>query len=142
LQGDEKKKVYSRFVISGIIIAVIAAITIPTGILTINGFTYLVSILGIIIPTLYFIFMYRSPKTNEDEKSRLIAYIPLFIAAIMFWAIAEQGSIILAEYADKRTQLSAFGINLQSSWFQSLNPLFIITLSPLFAGLWLKMGER
>lgn len=142
LQGDEKKKVYSRFVIGGIIIAVIAATTIPTGILTINGFTYLVSILGIIIPTLYFIFMYRSPKTNEDEKSRLIAYIPLFIAAIMFWAIAEQGSIILAEYADKRTQLSAFGINLQSSWFQSLNPLFIITLSPLFAGLWLKMGER
>src|SRR5699024_1019784 len=117
LQGDEKKKVYSRFVIGGIIIAVIPAITIPTGILRINGFTYLVSILGVIIPTLYFIFMYRSPKTNEDEKSRLIAYIPLFIAAIMFCAIAEQGSIILAEYADKRTQLSAFGINLQSSWF-------------------------
>lgn len=141
--GDgEKKKVYTRFVIGGLIIAGIAAITIPTGILTINRFTYLISILGIIIPTLYFIVMYRSPKTNKDEKSRLLAYIPLFIAAIMFWAIAEQGSIILAEYADKRTQLSVFGIELQSSWFQSLNPLFIITLAPLFAGLWVKMGDR
>src|SRR5699024_2893971 len=37
---------------------------------------------------------------------------------------------------------SAFGIELHSSWFQSLNPLFIITLAPLFAGLWVKMGER
>src|SRR5699024_6570808 len=47
-----------------------------------------------------------------------------------------------AEYADKRTRLSAFGIELHSSWFQSLNPLFIITLAPVFAGLWVKMGER
>jgi len=142
LEKGEKKKVYSRFALGGLVIAVIGAITISNGILTINRFTYLVSILGIIIPTLYFFFMYRSPKVNEDERSRLIAYIPLFIAAIMFWAIAEQGSIILAEYADKRTRLSAFGIKLHSSWFQSLNPLFIITLAPLFAGLWVKMGER
>jgi len=142
LKGDEKKKVYTRFALGALIIAILGAMTIPTGILTINRFTYLVSILGIVIPTLYFIFMYRSPKTNEDEKSRLLAYIPLFVAAIMFWAIAEQGSIILAEYADKRTRLSAFGISLKSSWFQSLNPLFIITLAPIFAGLWMKMGNR
>ena len=142
LKGKEKKKVYTRFAIGAAVIAILAAITIPTGILTINRFTYLVSIMGIVIPTLYFIVMYRSPKTNEDEKSRLLAYIPLFAASIMFWAIAEQGAIILAEYADKRVQLSIFGFNLKSSWFQSLNPLFIIALAPMFAGLWMKMGER
>ncbi|MFD2630525.1 peptide MFS transporter [Oceanobacillus kapialis] len=139
---DEKKKVYSRFAIGAVIIAILAFITIPTGILTINRFTYLVSILGILIPTAYFIVMYRSPKTNADEKSRILAYIPLFIAAIMFWAIQEQGSIILAEYADKRTELSLFGLELQSSWFQSLNPLFIVILAPIFANMWVKMGER
>ncbi|MUV36475.1 putative transporter YclF [Lentibacillus sp. JNUCC-1] len=142
LKDDEKKKVYGRFGIGAAVILILGLVTIPTGILTINRFTYLVSILGIIIPALYFIVMYRSPKTNSDEKSRLIAYIPLFVAAMMFWAIAEQGSIILAEYADKRTELSAFGLELHSSWFQSLNPLFIIALSPLFAGLWVKMGDR
>src|SRR5699024_2813830 len=115
LKEDEKKKVYTQFAIGAIVIIIAAIVTVSTGIMTINRFTYLVSILGIIIPTLYFIVMYRSPKTNKDEKSRLIAYIPLFVAAIMFWAIAEQGSIILAEYADKRTQLSAFGIALKSS---------------------------
>ncbi|TQS71000.1 peptide MFS transporter [Ornithinibacillus gellani] len=142
LEDGEKKVVFTRFAIAGVIIAVLAAITIPTGILTINRFTFLVSILGIVIPTLYFIVMYRSPKTNEDEKSRLLAYIPLFIAAMMFWAIQEQGSIILAEYADKRTALHIFGFKLESSWFQSLNPLFIIALAPLFAGLWVKLGDR
>lgn len=142
LKKNEKRKVYTRFAIGGIVLVAAAFLTIPTGIMTINRFTYLVSILGIIIPALYFFVMYRSPKTNADEKSRLLAYIPLFVAAIMFWAIAEQGSIILAEYADKRTQLSAFGITLKSSWFQSLNPLFIIALAPIFAGLWMKMGDR
>ena len=56
----------------------------------------------------------------------------------MFWAIQEQGATILATYADERTQLSFGGIQLQSSWFQSLNPLFVITMAPLFAMLWLK----
>ncbi|MCT1576790.1 peptide MFS transporter [Oceanobacillus kimchii] len=142
LKRDEKKKVFSRIGLGALVIAILGLITIPTGILTINGFTYVVSILGVLIPTIYFIVMYRSPKTDADEKSRLIAYIPLFIAAIMFWAIQEQGSIILAEYADKRTDLNFLGIQLQSSWFQSLNPLFIVVLAPMFAGLWVKLGER
>ena len=142
LEHDEKRKVYTRFLIGALIIVVIAAITIRIGWLTMNSFTYVVSILGVLIPAAYFFVMYRSPKTDADERSRLLAYIPLFIAAIMFWAIQEQGSIILAEYADKRTQLSIWGITLKSSWFQSLNPLFIIVLAPVFAGLWVKMGER
>jgi proton-dependent oligopeptide transporter, POT family len=142
LGAGEKKKVFTRIGLSAVVIVILAAITIPAGILTINRFTYLVSILGILIPTAYFIVMYRSPKTNADEKSRILAYIPLFIAAIMFWAIQEQGSIILAEYADKRTELSLFGFELQSSWFQSLNPLFIVVLAPIFANVWVKMGER
>ncbi|WP_284140775.1 MULTISPECIES: peptide MFS transporter [unclassified Virgibacillus] len=142
LEDNEKKRIFTRIGIGVLIILILGAITIPTGILTIDRFTFLVSMLGIVIPTIYFIVMYRSPKTNEDEKSRLIAYIPLFIAAMMFWAIQEQGSIILAEYADKRTQLEFMGIELQSAWFQSLNPLFIIALAPLFAGLWIKLGDR
>ena len=86
--------------------------------------------------------MYRSPKTTKIEKSRLIAYIPLFIAATMFWAIQEQGAIILASYADQRTQLKLAGFELQSSWFQSLNPIYIVLLAPVFAWLWVKLNSR
>lgn len=142
LQPEERKKVFTIFGIGALVIIAFLAITIPAGLLTINSFTMIVSILGIVIPTCYFIFMYRSPKTTEVERSRVIAYIPLFIAAVVFWAIQEQGAIILATYADKRTQLSYAGLELQSSWFQSLNPLFIIFLAPVFAWLWVKLGKR
>lgn len=142
LTQEEKKKVFARIGIGALIIVILGAIGITTGLLTIDRFIFLVSILGIAIPAAYFIMMYRSPKTTETERSRILAYIPLFIAATMFWAIQEQGSIILALYADERTQLNFAGIHLQSSWFQTLNPLFIVIFAPLFAWLWVKLGKR
>ncbi|HLQ71391.1 MAG TPA: peptide MFS transporter [Bacillota bacterium] len=142
LTPAERKTVFGRIGIGAAVIIILGAITIPTGILTIDGFTMIISILGIIIPTLYFIVMYRSPKTTRVEQSRLLAYIPMFLAAIMFWAIQEQGSIILARYADQRTQLHFAGMEIKSSWFQSLDPLFIVLLAPVFAWLWIKLGKR
>lgn len=142
LSPAERKKVLLIIGIGAVLLAVIVAITIPLGLLTFDSLIVIVGILGILIPTLYFIVMFRSPRTTNVERSRLIAYIPLFIAAIMFWAIQEQGSTILASYADKRTQLDFAGIHISPAWFQSLNPLFIITLAPVFAWLWMKLGKR
>lgn len=142
LSPADRKKTFLRIGISVLLLAAIVAIAIPSGWLTFDSFIAIVGVLGILIPTSYFIVMFRSPRTTSVERSRLIAYIPLFIAAIMFWAIQEQGSTILANYADKRTQLDFAGIRISPAWFQSLNPLFIITLAPVFAWFWLKLGKR
>ena len=142
LSPAEKKKVFSLFGISTIVIVAFAAYAIPRGWLTFNSFIAIVGVLGFLIPTAYFITMYRSAKTNDVERSRILAYIPLFIASVMFWAIAEQGSTILALYADKRTNLDFFGFQISPAWFQSFNPLFIIVLAPVFAWLWMKLGDR
>lgn len=142
LSPAEKKKVFTIIGVGIVVLAALIVAAIAFGILTFDTFIKLVGILGILIPTLYFIIMYRSPKTTPVERSRIIAYIPLFIASIMFWAIQEQGSTILANYADKRTQLEFAGIHISPAWFQSLNPLFIILLAPVFAWLWVKLGNR
>lgn len=142
LSGTERTKTLTRIGLGAVIVAVAVTAAILAGMLTIHTFISLVGILGFLIPTAYFVFMYRSPKTTAVERSRLIAYIPLFIAAVMFWAIQEQGATILASFADKRTQLEFFGIHLSPAWFQSLNPLFIIVFAPVFAWLWVKLGTR
>jgi proton-dependent oligopeptide transporter, POT family len=142
LSSAEKKK-YSLIVgVTAAALAVILGITIPAGIFTLDLFITLVGVFGITIPTIYFIVMYRSPKTTSTERSRILAYIPLFIASVMFWAIQEQGSTILAAYADKRTDLEFAGLTISPAWFQSLNPLFIIFLAPVFAWMWVKLGDR
>ena len=142
MSKEERKKVFSRIGIVIVIVLVLGYILVQQGIMTIDVFTMTVSILGIVIPTLYFIVMYRSDRTTDDEKSRLLAYIPLFLAAMMFWAIQEQGSNILAQYADERVNLMMGSFEISPAWFQSLNPLFIIVLAPLFAWMWLKLGDR
>lgn len=142
LQPSEKKRVYTIFTVSAIVIAALVAISIPQGWLTFDSFVNLVGILAFLIPAAYFIVMYRSPKTNEVEQSRLLAYVPLFLAAVLFWVIAEQGATILALYADTRTNLNFMGIELSPAWFQSFWPLFVIFLAPLFAVLWTKLGDR
>ena len=142
LTAEDKRKTRKIISLSVVILAVIGWVGISGGWLTIERVIFFISILGVIIPTIYFITMYRSKKTTADERSRLLAYIPLFIAAMMFWAIQEQGSNILATYANERTQLTFLGFEIQSSWFQSLNPLFIVALAPVFAWLWVKLGDR
>lgn len=142
MTGEERKKVFARIGAAILIVLVLGFVLVKQGIMTIDVFTMTVSILGIVIPTLYFIVMYRSERTTADEKSRLLAYIPLFVSAMMFWAIAEQGANILAQYADERVNLMIGSFEISPAWFQSLNPLFIIVLAPIFAWLWIKLGDR
>lgn len=142
MTSEERKKVFARIGFVIIIVLVLGFILVKQGIMTIDVFTMTVSILGIVIPTLYFIVMYRSERTTADEKSRLLAYIPLFVSAMMFWAIAEQGANILAQYADERVNLMIGSFEISPAWFQSLNPLFIIVLAPIFAWMWIKLGDR
>ncbi|WP_442596518.1 peptide MFS transporter [Neobacillus sp. D3-1R] len=142
LSPSEKKKTFTWIGLGIAAVAILCAVLIPAGLLTFASFINIVTILALVIPTMYFIVMYRSPKTTAVERSRIIAYIPLFIASVMFWAIQEQGSTILASYADKRTQLDFAGLHISPAWFQSLNPLFIIIFAPIFAWVWVKLGKR
>jgi len=142
LRPEEKKKTFSLIGIGALVILAIVAVAIKTGSLTVKTFIDLVGILGFVIPILYFVRMYRSPKTTKEERSHLIAYIPLFIAGVMFWSIQEQGTTILASFADQRTQLHFAGIHISPAWFQSLNPLFIIIFAPILGWIWVKLGDK
>lgn len=100
------------------------------------------SVLAFAAPVAYFVVMFRSPKVTAPERSRLMAYIPLFIAAMLFWMIFEQAATTLASFAANRTELSIFGMAFAPELFQSVNPATIILLAPVFAWLWLRTGNR
>ncbi|MCU7556282.1 peptide MFS transporter [Macrococcus capreoli] len=147
LEGEEKKKYARIFSIAILALIVIIAVGIATGLLTFNTFSFIVTILGIVLPIIYWTTMYRSKDVTDVERSRLIAYIPLFLASVMFWSIQEQGANTLAIFADEYTQLDlnkVFGINfmIPAAWFQSLNPFFVVLLAPVISALWSKLGKH
>lgn len=110
--------------------------------LNITNVINLISIIAVLIPIYYFIAMLSSTKISNEERSKVWAYVPLFIASVLFWSIEEQGSVVLALFASDQTRLSLFGIGFEPSLFQSMNPLFIMLYVPIFAWLWVKLGTR
>ena len=76
------------------------------------------------------------------EWKRIGAIVVLFVFAALFWGAYEQAGSTLNLFADRYTRLSVFGISFPSSWFQSVQPLFVILLAPVFAWFWLWLGRR
>lgn len=146
LSPTESKKFKLNLVIGLVILVVILVITHLTGVLTFENFSLLVTILGVALPIGYFFTMYGSKKTDKVEKSRLLAYVPMFLAAVMFWSIQEQGSSILGAFIDTNTQrnLSGIGINytIPAAFFQSINPLLIVAFAPIISWIWTKLGKK
>jgi POT family proton-dependent oligopeptide transporter len=80
---------------------------------------------------------------RKDEDSKRIAAIGVFfIAAVLFWAVFEQAGTSLTLFADELTRTELLGLPFPSSWFQSVNALFVIALAPVFAWLWVTLGTR
>ena len=84
------------------------------------------------------------PKFRLDAGGAKQLYVigVLFLAAALFWSQFEQAGSTLNLFADRSTRTSILGWAFPSTWFQSLNALFIIALAPLFAWLWVWLGRR
>jgi POT family proton-dependent oligopeptide transporter len=79
---------------------------------------------------------------TPTEWKRMAAIVIFFLVAILFWGAYEQAGSTLNLFADRYTRLEAFGFAFPSSWFQSVQPIFVITLAPVFAWMWVRMGRH
>ncbi|MEK7780767.1 MAG: peptide MFS transporter [Verrucomicrobiota bacterium] len=80
-------------------------------------------------------------RSSLDAK-RVAAVLVFSLAALVFWAVFEQAGSTIALFGDQLTRTKIFGYQFPSAWFQSVNSLFVMTLAPLFALLWVKLGDR
>ncbi len=85
---------------------------------------------------LYFAF-----RPGPDHP-RLAAILVFFFAAEVFWAIFEQSGSTLTLFADQLTRNEVLGLPFPSSWWQSVNSVWVIVLAPVFAFLWIRLGSR
>jgi POT family proton-dependent oligopeptide transporter len=76
------------------------------------------------------------------EWMRMAAIVVFFLAAVLFWGAYEQAGSTLNLFADRYTRLEMFGFTFPSSWFQSVQPIFVILLAPVFAWLWIRLGRH
>lgn len=77
----------------------------------------------------------QTPLTQE-EKQRMNVIVIMMLFNIFFWAGFEQAGSSISLYTDRFIDRTIGDWTIPTSWFQSVNPLFIVLLGPLFTMLW------
>ena len=93
---------------------------------------------AIIMPLL--IITDRSLTRLEQVRIGVIYIIAFFV--IFFWAAYEQAGASLTFFADEQTDRHIGGWEMPAAYFQSFNPIMIVTLAPIFAAVWSFLGKR
>jgi POT family proton-dependent oligopeptide transporter len=123
-------------------VAAVIAVVVLTGLVPLASVSTLVTGVLVVASIGYFAVLLRSPRVTEPERSRVRAFIPLFIANAAFWALFQQIFTTLAVYSDERMDWNVFGWTAPSSFIGSEEPVWIILLSGVFATMWTRLGDR
>ncbi|EIT6975597.1 peptide MFS transporter [Vibrio vulnificus] len=79
---------------------------------------------------------------TKEEVDRIKVILVMSLFTIVFWAGFEQAGGLMNIYTQQYTDRMIGSFEIPAAWFQSLNPFFIITLAPVLAVLWVKLGKR
>ena len=88
-------------------------------------------------------FVIFSDKTlNLIEKKKVAVLFTVSFFVVFFWSAFEQAGASLTFFASENTQRDLGFYVVPTSFFQSLNSIFVVTLAPLVAWIWIKLGKR
>lgn len=79
---------------------------------------------------------------NTQERGRVFALGMLCLAAALFWSGFEQAGSSLNLFAERHTDRVVWNWEIPTGWYQSLNPMFIIVLAPIFSAMWPALARR
>jgi POT family proton-dependent oligopeptide transporter len=76
----------------------------------------------------------------KEVKQRMYALLAVFGVVIFFWFSFHQNGLTLTFFARDYTYLNIFGYDISAEIFQSMNPFFVVFLTPIIVGLfgWLR----
>ncbi len=96
------------------------------GLLVVSG----ISLLGYVL--------YESFKLEKEPRERMFAILFLISLNPIFWGLFEQAGGSMNLFTDRFVDRGGVPAGI----FQSINPIYIILLAPLFAGLWQWLGRK
>ncbi len=132
---------HKRYLWLGLAVLILLPVLLYSGVLSITQLADALGVLLIVITGAVFAAVYFGPWSSVERK-RILVIFALFLVAALFWSSFEQAGSTLNLFADEKTQNTLFGLDFPSSWFQSLNSIFLIAMAPMFGWLWLKLGPK
>jgi len=78
----------------------------------------------------------------QEVKQRMYALFAVFGVVIFFWFSFHQNGLTLTFFAKEYTDLNLFGMPISAELFQSLNPFFVVFLTPVIMAVFARQRAR
>jgi POT family proton-dependent oligopeptide transporter len=89
-----------------------------------------------------YVVVHAVTKLAAEDRDRIFAALFLIIGSVLFWALFEQAGSSLNLFTDRHVDRVMLGMDVPAAIFQSINPVYIILLAPLFAWMWTGLARR
>ncbi len=112
---------------------------IPVFFVLLKNYEFTKYIMNIFGPIALIYVIYVGLKEGKEAFSKIVVALILTFFSMLFWSFYEQGGGSLNLFAERNVEmlgLSSAAVN------NSVNPLWVILLSPLFGFLWIKLGKK
>lgn len=101
----------------------------------------------VLIAAFFFGYVFIFGNLTSEEAKRVAVIVVLFFGAATFFMGFELAGSTFNLFARDFTDRSMFGSFFAdgqhpASWYQGMNPLFVVVFSPVFAALWVNLGRR
>ena len=100
---------------------------------------YLLAITGVIVAVILGGIFFRR---NRLERKHMLAIFVAILFMMLFSAFLGQGGTTLNLFIERGVHRELFGYVLPPSFFYSLDPIFMLIMGPILAGLWMRLAKK
>jgi POT family proton-dependent oligopeptide transporter len=88
---------------------------------------------------LYLLWSARAYERPQQQRIWVIVILLLFVT--VFWTFFELAGSAMNLFTERNVNKNFMGAELTTTFFQSVNPLFIMVFAPVFSWLWIKLAN-
>lgn len=98
-------------------------------------------ILTVLMVGIFGFLFVQASKMERVAQQRIWVIVLLLFFTTVFWSFFELAGSALNLFTARNVDRTIFDYEIDETFFQSFNPLFIMLFAPLFSWLWLKLSN-
>lgn len=85
--------------------------------------------------------LFQSTRYEIVQRQRIWVIVILLLFTTVFWTFFELAGSAMNLFTERNVNRNFLGTDIPTTFFQSVNPLFIMLFAPLFSWLWIKLAN-
>lgn len=86
--------------------------------------------------------LFQAGKMEISAKQRIWVIVILLLFTTIFWTFFELAGSALSLFTARNVDRTLFGMEINTTFFQSFNPLFIMLFAPIFSWIWITLAKK